>query len=168
MYSFWLIKLSNAFVFPDPEPSINILYGWSGICDQFWSILIVFFYVFFWNTVKINHFCIVLLYCYIYFFFFLHIRSSLVLYACICISIESIDCIFLSSSKLNTILLTSSVNTLCFTLLNLCCDLNIIQFLLWILHDFLDDYLHQVYLFLDGLFYFQVEFLLNNVYNLQF
>ena len=102
------------------------------------------------------------------YFFFLHIRSSLVPYACICISIESIDCIFLSSSKLNTILLTSSVNTLCFTLLNLCCDLNIIQFLLWILHDFLDDCLHQVYLFLDGLFYFQVEFLLNNVYNLQF
>ena len=32
----WFIKLNNGFVFPDPEqPIINILYEWSGICDQF-------------------------------------------------------------------------------------------------------------------------------------
>ena len=30
------IKLSNVFVFPDPEPPIiNILFGWSGIYGHF-------------------------------------------------------------------------------------------------------------------------------------
>ena len=31
----WFIRLSNAFVYPDPEhPIINVLYIWSGISDQ--------------------------------------------------------------------------------------------------------------------------------------
>ena len=31
-----LMRLSNAFIFPDPEPPIiNILYGWSWICSHF-------------------------------------------------------------------------------------------------------------------------------------
>ena len=31
----WLIRFSNAFVFPDPEPpTISILNGWSGTCNQ--------------------------------------------------------------------------------------------------------------------------------------
>ena len=42
-----------------------------------------------------------------------------------CSSIELIDCIPLSLLALNAILLTSSVNTLYFSLLNLCCDFNI-------------------------------------------
>ena len=30
------VRLSNAFVFPNPEPrTINILYGWSGTSGQF-------------------------------------------------------------------------------------------------------------------------------------
>ena len=37
------------------------------------------------------------------------------------IPIESIDCILLSSLAFNPILLTSSVNILCFSSLNLCC-----------------------------------------------
>ena len=39
------------------------------------------------------------------------------------------DCWFLLSLKLKVILLTSSVNTLCTSLLNLCCDLKIILLL---------------------------------------
>ena len=32
----WFIRLSSAFVFPDPEPqTINILHGWSRILGQF-------------------------------------------------------------------------------------------------------------------------------------
>ena len=54
---------------------------------------------------------------------FLHTRYFLVSYAYV--SIESIDCILLSSLELNAILVTSAVNTLCFLLQNLCCDFNI-------------------------------------------
>ena len=44
-------------------------------------------------------------------------------------SIESIDFIFLSLFELKSILLISSVNTLCLSLLNLCCVCNISLFL---------------------------------------
>ena len=86
-------------------------------------ISIMLFYVFFGNIVKVNH----LLY---YFIIlanlistFLHTRSLLVpsAYA----STGSVGCILLSSLALNAVLLPSSVNTLCFSLLNLCCDFNI-------------------------------------------
>ena len=63
------------------------------------------------------------LYCFIILLFlissFLHTRSLLILY--VYVSIESIDCILLSSLALNAILLTFSVNTLCFSLPDLCC-----------------------------------------------
>ena len=51
------------------------------------------------------------------------IRSFLVPYAYV--SIESIDCILLSSFELKAILLTSLVKTLSLSLLNLCCVCNI-------------------------------------------
>ena len=41
------------------------------------------------------------------------------------VSVESIDCILLSSLELKAILLISSVKTLCLSLLNLCCIFNI-------------------------------------------
>ena len=42
--SWWLTRLNNEFVFPDPEsPVINILYGWSGICGQFGLCSVIFF-----------------------------------------------------------------------------------------------------------------------------
>ena len=51
------MRLSNAFDFPNPEPpTINTLYGWSGICSQFGLL----FYAFFCNIIKVKHFCIVL------------------------------------------------------------------------------------------------------------
>ena len=84
----------------------------------------MFFYVFFCDIikVKVNHF-----FCFIILLHlgssFLYIKPLLVPYAHV--SAESIYCILLSSLALNAILLTTSGNTLCFELLNLCCDLNI-------------------------------------------
>ena len=87
-----------------------------------WPISILFFYVFFYNIIKVNYF----LYCFI---IFLHLissfsctTSSLVAYGCV--SIESIDCILLSSFKLKAIVLISSVKALCLSL-SLCCVFNI-------------------------------------------
>ena len=50
-------------------------------------------------------------------------RSFLFLY--VYVSIESIDCIPLSSFELKAVLLISLVKTLCLSLLNLCCICNI-------------------------------------------
>ena len=50
-------------------------------------------------------------------------RSFIVLYAYV--FIESIDYIFLSSFEIKAILLISSVETLCLSLLDLCCVCNI-------------------------------------------
>ena len=50
--------------------------------------------------------------------FFLYTSSWLIQYAYV--SIEPIDCNLLSSLAVNAILLTSSVNTICFSLLSLC------------------------------------------------
>ena len=71
------------------------------------------------SPVWIKHFCTFLLYCYI------HTRSLLA--PCAFVSIESIDCILLSSFVLKAILLIYSAKTLlCFSLQNLCCVFNII------------------------------------------
>ena len=81
------------------------------------------FFYFFCSIVKVNYF----LFCLIILLYlvssFLHTSSLLVPYTYI--SIESIDCILLSSLALYVILLTSSVNTLSFLLLNLRRDFNI-------------------------------------------
>ena len=61
-------------------------------------------------------------------FSFLCIVSLLVPY--VNVSTELIDCILSSSSALNAISLTSPVNTLCLSILNLCCYLNIIPLFL--------------------------------------
>ena len=99
-------------------------------------ICILFFYFSSCNFAKVNHFCIVLhfllltLCSYLIILIllhlitsFLHTRSLLVPFSYI--SIQSIDWILLSLLALIAILLTSSVNTLCFSLLNLRCDFNI-------------------------------------------
>ena len=88
-----------------------------------WSIWIMFFYVFFWNIIKVNHFlyrCIMLLHLISSFSL---TRSLVAPYAYV--SIESVDWILLSSFQLIAILLISSVKTLCLSLLNLCCICNI-------------------------------------------
>ena len=118
---------------------------------------------------KLTIFRIILLYCYIWSLLFSRTRSLLVPY--LNVSIESIDYILLSF-ELNTILLISSVETLYFSLLNLCCVFNIsfINISLWILYGFFcrkGNHLYQFYFFLDGLVYSQVELLLNSSDNFQ-
>ena len=56
-------------------------------------------------------------------FCFFHTRSWLVPHAHV--SAKLIDCILLSSLALNAVLITSSVNALCFSLLDFYCDFNI-------------------------------------------
>ena len=91
--------------------------------QEFVTNLDYFFYVFFCNIIKVNHFSY-------RFTTLLHLvssfpltRSLLVPYAYA--SIESNDCFHLSSFELNAVLLISSVKTLCLSLLNLCCVFNI-------------------------------------------
>ena len=72
---------------------------------------------------------------------FLLTRFLLVPYAYV--SIEWIDCILLSSFQLNAILLTSSIKTLCISLLNLFCVFNNdLLFLMNCFLFFLKYYLH--------------------------
>ena len=87
------------------------------------SIWIIIVYVFYCNIVIVNHF----LYCFIILLHlissFLCIISLFVAYAYV--FIKSFDCILLSSLALNVILLTSLVNTPCFSVLNICCEFSI-------------------------------------------
>ena len=91
--------------------------------QKFWPICIVISYVLSCNIIKVNYF----LYCFIILLHlissFLHSKSLLIPYAHF--SIELIDCILLSALPLNAILLTSSVNVICFMLLNLCWNFSI-------------------------------------------
>ena len=99
-------------------PSLQLLI----FCVEDWQFIdnldrVILF--FFCNIIKNNHLCI--------FFILLHLISSSLhgtspLVPHTYVSIESIDCILSSSFTLNAILLTSSVNTFCFSPLNLCCD----------------------------------------------
>ena len=82
---------------------------------------ILFFYVFICNIIKVKFF--VSFYCIVIFnlFFFTYYNfARSIAYA----SIESIDCILLSSFELKAILLISPVKTLCLSFLN-CCVFNI-------------------------------------------
>ena len=104
---------------------INTLYGWSEIYGQF---ALHSFISFFFNIIKVKHYCTILLYCYFllycYISSFLHTSSLLVPYAYF--SIESVVSILLSSFELKAVLLIFSVKTLCLSLLNLCCVLILI------------------------------------------
>ena len=67
------------------------------------------------------------------------------------VSIEKNHCILLTSFELKAILLISSVKRLCYSHLNLCCVFNINSM--------------PILLFLDDLFYLEVELLLNRFHN---
>ena len=67
------------------------------------------------------------------------------------ISKELIDCILLSSLALNPILLTSSINTLYFLFLSLCCDFNIAFLFLYELLTIFSKTIHANF-FLGSLF----------------
>ena len=83
---------------------------------KLWRACIMLFYLFFCNIIRVNYY----LYCFIV---LLHVissfsltRSLLVPYTYV--SIESTDCILLSSFELKAILLISSTKILCLSLLN--------------------------------------------------
>ena len=125
----------------------------------------MFFYVFFYNIIKFNHF----LYRFIIFLYlsssFSLTRPLLAPYAYV--SIELNDCILLSSFALNAILLISSGKTLHLSLLNLFCVFHNDLLFLMIFLSVFKDYLCWFYFFLDNLFYHKVEMLLNSFYNFQ-
>ena len=83
------------------------------------------------------------------------------------VSAESIDCILLSSFELKAMLLISSVKTLCFLLLNLCCVFNISLLFFMNCLLFSQKLFTLIDFFLNGLFRFQAELFLKSVYNLQ-
>ena len=92
---------------------------------------------------------------------FLHNRFLFV--PCAYVSIESVDCILLSSFELKTILLTFSVNTLSFSILNLCCSFKID--LLFFMSSSWSSL--RLYSFQNSLFYFEFELILSSFYNLE-
>ena len=125
-------------------------------------IPIIPFYVFFVNIVL--YLCFIILLHLIY--SFLHTGSLLVPYAYV--STESIPCRLLSSLTLHAILLTSSVNTLCFSVLNLCCVFSISSLLFYeFFIIFLMSFDIKIIFVINSLFCFQFDLLLNSVYNLQ-
>ena len=118
-----------------------------------WPIWIMFFYVLFINIIKVNHFLcsfIILLHL---IYFLSYTKTVLVPHAYV--SIESIDCILLTSFELKTILSISSVNTLYLSLLNLCCIFNIdLLFLMNCLWFFKTIYVNFIFFYM---IYFIVE-----------
>ena len=94
---------------------------------------------------------------------FLHTKSLLGTFAYV--STESSDCLLLSSLAREAILLTSSVNTLYFLLLHLCCDF-CINLLFFYEFFMISLRLSILTFFVAALSYFQVELLLNVFYNL--
>ena len=145
----WFVRLNNEFVFL----IINILYSWWESSGQFELC----FFIFFYNIIKVNQFlcCFIILFHLI--FSFSLTRSFLVPYASV--PTESIDC-FCVFFVIWTILLISSVKSLCF--LNHCCvcNFNFMFFMnsLW----FFKYCLCQFDFLLYGLFYFQVGLLVNS------
>ena len=121
----------------------------------------VFLYVFFCNTIKVNHF----LYRFITLLYLLSsislTRFLLLPYAYL--SIESIYFIFLSSFEVKAILIVSSVKILCLSLLIFCCVFNVI--LLYFMNPLRP--FTSILFFLNGSFHFQFELLLSSLYNLE-
>ena len=126
----WLIRLGNAFVFPDPEsPIINILYRRSEIYSQFGLCFLMFSLVI--SSKLIIY--VLLYYIFTFNFFFFYILGLLSFYMHVFLLNQLI--VFLSSLAPNVILLTSSI--LCSSSRNLCCYFNINLLSLWIFYDFL-------------------------------
>ena len=126
-----------------------------------WPIWIILFYVFFYNIIKVNHF----LY---QFIILLHLISflsltKLLLVPYAYVSIESIDCILLSSFELKAILLISSVKTFCLSLLSLCYIFNIGLLV------FINSFILSISILFSSryLFISLVQLLLNSLYNFQ-
>ena len=96
----------------DFVPHLDYVFGF-GLWYDIW--IIIFSFVTSYLTIFVLFYYIVR-----FSFFSLHTKSLLLPYTYV-----SIEFIKLSSLAFNRILLTYSVNTSCFSLLNLCCDFNI-------------------------------------------
>ena len=107
-----------------------------------WPIWIKLFYVFLCNIIKINLLFVSIL---------LHLISSFLLTRSLLdpheyVSMESIDCILLSSFELKQILLTASVKTLSLSLSNICCVFNIdLSFFMNSLYFFMTIYVNLIF-----------------------
>ena len=116
------------------------------------------FHVFSCNFIKIDYF----LYCFNVFLSlissFLRIMDLLLLYRYV--SLQSIDCIVLSLLAINAILITSSVNTLCFLLQNLSCNFNIN---LLSFKKFCDFLLHYILQYFNIIFFLVVYFIFESI-----
>ena len=114
----WVV---HSFILIQSRP----LYGW--MIKNLWPTWTLFFCIFSCNIIEVNH--------YIQFFIFgcslmytaLHTFPGPVPYGYKII--RSITCSLSSPLTLRTILLTFSVNTLCNSLLNFCCQLSIVLLL---------------------------------------
>lgn len=146
--SWRFVRLSNAFLFPDPEPSIiNILNGWSGIWGQFALCSFNF------SSVTSSELMIFLLFCYISIFkFFISCLGGYykhtILHPFIIISTQR---------KLKNFFSKNII----FSLLNLCCDFNIN---VW---PFKNSLLLSFKLSAWTLFFSNSDLLLNNFYGLE-
>ena len=116
------------------------------------------FHVFSCNFIKIDYF----LYCFNVFLSlissFLRIMDLLLLHRYV--SLQSIDCIVLSLLAINAILITSSVNTLCFLLQNLSCNFNIN---LLSFKKFCDFLLHYILQYFNIIFFLVVYFIFESI-----
>ena len=117
----------------------------------------MFFYVFFFNIIKIKHFCIVLLYCYIK--FLLSYIPNLYSFQMHMFLSNQLTAFFYHHLNLKP----SSVNTLCLSLLYLCYVFS--TSLLFFMNSL--GLSTSILFFSNGLFYFQFELFLNSFYNLK-
>ena len=160
VYSLWFIRLSNALVFHIQSLQILIFC----MDDQKYlanlDYVILFYFV---TSSKLITFGS--LYYIVTFSFFLFCALFLYFFLCPYNSIKSVDWILLSSLLLNAILLTSSVNRLCFLLLFLCCDFKINRLFFRNFLWFSSRRSTATPFYSNCLFYFQAKLLLNNFYN---
>ena len=90
------------------------------------------FYVLFYSIIKVKHF-------FYWFIILIHLIFLILCIFSLLIPYKNWFC-FLSFLTINAILLTSSVNTICFLFLSLAAILILIYCFLWILYDFLFFY----------------------------
>ena len=160
VYSLWFIRLSNALVFHIQSLQILIFC----MDDQKYlanlDYVILFYFVTLSKLITFGS-----LYYIVTFSFFLFCALFLYFFLCPYNSIKSVDWILLSSLLLNAILLTSSVNRLCFLLLFLCCDFKINRLFFRNFLWFSPRLATATPFYFNCLFYFQGKLLLKHFYN---
>ena len=159
---FCLIRPTNAFVFPDPVPPVNnILYEWSGNRGQFKLYLLNFSFV---TSSWDNLFCIFfIILSHLVFFFFVYYFFIYSIYIWL-YWIHWFYFFIIVRTQYNPINFFSSY-IMPFSSKSLDFNINLFIFMnsVWFSRRLSKSSLY----FLVSLFHFQIELLLNNVYNLQ-